>query len=105
MPYAFKKYFMRTPGLILLSLVSLITTGVFTQTNNFVYQISIKRQSGKDHLQSGFRLKGTPGIITCLHGVAGAVSITASNSDPNLLKGLKVAKVDIENDLALLLSP
>lgn len=56
-------------------------------------------------LQSGFRLKGTPGIVTALHGVVGANSIRAiSLRGPVLTKPLTIKLVDVERDLAVLVS-
>jgi S1-C subfamily serine protease len=104
MPYAFKKYFMyNRKKIILLLTVLLMAADGFSQSNVFIYQVFVKVRSGKTIMQTGFRLNGTQGIITCLHGVAGAVSITASNSSKQL-KGLQVKQVDLNNDLALLQS-
>ncbi len=56
------------------------------------------------NLQTGFRMQGTKGIITALHGVVGAKSISAYNSKHDYLVDLTIQSVDIENDLALLSS-
>lgn len=56
------------------------------------------------NLQTGFRMQGTKGIITALHGVVGATSISAYNSKNDLLVDLTIHSVDINNDLALLSS-
>ena len=54
---------------------------------------------------SGFLLRGAGGIITCLHGVAGAKEIRAKRSTGEPFKeSLKLTKVDIAHDLALLSS-
>lgn len=55
-------------------------------------------------IQTGFRMQGTKGIITALHGVIGATSITAQNSKNDVLVGLTIYSVDIDNDIALLSS-
>jgi tetratricopeptide (TPR) repeat protein len=55
-------------------------------------------------IQTGFRMKGTKGIITSLHGVLGATSIAAQNDKRDVLVGLTIYAVDIDNDLALLIS-
>lgn len=55
-------------------------------------------------LQTGFRMQGTKGIITALHGVLGATSITAQNTKGDVLTDLSISQVDIDNDLALLTS-
>jgi hypothetical protein len=65
--------------------------------------------SGSPHhrnkvLQTGFRIQGTKGIITALHGVLGATSITAQNTQGDVLTDLSISQVDIDNDLALLTS-
>jgi S1-C subfamily serine protease len=104
MPSSFKKYFMRIRKITLLLSIVLITAEAFSQTNPFIYQVFVKVRSGKTIMQTGFQLNGMQGIITCLHGVAGAVSISASNSSKQLT-GLKLMQVDMKNDLALLQSP
>ena len=55
-------------------------------------------------LQTGFRMQGTKGIITALHGVVGATSISALNHKNDRLVDLTIHSVDFENDLALLSS-
>src|SRR4051812_19891114 len=56
--------------------------------------------------QTGFRLVGTAGIVTALHGVVDANQITArpSVAGMRVTKPLKIIKVDIEHDLALISS-
>lgn len=58
---------------------------------------------GKDRVLSGFALsKPFQGIVTSLHGVAGAGRISAHSEDTHTYAGLVVRKVDIPHDLALL---
>jgi hypothetical protein len=71
----------------------------------FIYRIIV---SGCNHeptkrVQTGFRVKGLAGIVTALHGVAGCNTIFA-RSDDDWFGDLTIARVDIENDLALLWS-
>ena len=56
---------------------------------------------------TGFRVEGLPGIVTALHGVAGCKEISAIPGKKGVapFQDLKIAKIDIRRDLALLLSP
>lgn len=55
---------------------------------------------------TGFRLRGTKGIVTALHGVVEAGTITAKSLQGGRLEQpLRLVKVDIRRDLALLTSP
>ncbi len=61
----------------------------------------------KQRVQTGFRIKDQPGIITALHGVADCSSIVAESGDldRNLrLKELIVGKIDVPADTAVLWS-
>lgn len=61
----------------------------------------------KERVQTGFRLRDEPGIITALHGVADCSSIAAESGDldRNLrLNDLIVGKVDVPADTAVLWS-
>lgn len=72
---------------------------------SYVYMVSCKHPDYRDKIRlTGFRLKGTKGIVTALHGVIGATSITARNNSNDVLLNLRVDQVDIENDIALLTS-
>lgn len=52
---------------------------------------------------SGFRLRGTKGIVTALHGVIGKTNVRAiSSADNKALIGLTIKQVDVAHDLALL---
>lgn len=56
-----------------------------------------------EHSLSGFRVKGTKGIITALHGVAGSEVITAvSSKGPILNEPLKIKAYDLQHDVALI---
>jgi hypothetical protein len=55
-------------------------------------------------MQTGFRLQGTSGIITALHGVADARDITAVNEKGDVYSKLRLIKVDIQKDAAILYS-
>lgn len=55
---------------------------------------------------TGFRVRGTKGIITALHGVVGARTIKAyTATGDKLFEPLRLQKVDIASDIALLWSP
>jgi hypothetical protein len=56
-------------------------------------------------IQTGFRLKGTKGIITALHGVITGKDLSAKNETTNeSFTNLKLTKVDVSRDVALLTS-
>lgn len=74
-------------------------------SERFVYMVSIPQTPGhKSSIQTGFRLAGTKGIITSLHGVVDGTIFTAFNEQGDVLTGLRLVRVDIPNDLALLRS-
>jgi hypothetical protein len=82
-------------------LILALPTPAFSQQQH-IYLITA---DGKAAL-TGFRANGTKGIITALHGVVGAKTITASSSKGRILrKPLTIAKFDLARDLALLSSP
>lgn len=58
----------------------------------------------RNYQQTGFIVKGLPGVVTALHGVAGCSSITAATDDfnDNDMVGLEIYMVDIERDVAIL---
>ena len=82
-----------------------IRPGVFSQKeiNNYIYSIRIT-VNNKQFIQTGFRLSGTRGIITALHGVVGAQEITAVNEAGSVFSKLKIIKTDISKDAAVLYS-
>lgn len=68
-----------------------------------VYKLQITMpNSNKYRIQTGFRLKGYKGIITALHGVAGASAINARNQQNDIIDSLSIYLIDVSNDLALL---
>jgi hypothetical protein len=70
----------------------------------FQIQASGCRQ-GPSRQQTGFVLAGVTGIYTALHGVVGCKTIDAlRRQDALTFTGLKIEKVDIERDAALLLN-
>src|SRR5690349_7213949 len=90
-------------SLILLTVLSNDATA--QRISQYVYMVRISGGSySKAVLQTGFRLAGTKGIITCLHGVVAGSSFSALNAEGDVLAHLRLERVDIENDLALLLS-
>lgn len=87
-------------------LSTLVSHGQSVEANTHVYRIQIiKAATKKTVIQTGFRLKGVSGIITALHGVLGATSISARNNKNEVISYLTIAQVDIDNDLALLTYP
>jgi hypothetical protein len=73
------------------------------QSPDHVYQVVVQ-VPGKPVgiLQTGFRVRGTKGIITALHGVIGSQKISAWNEQQKVFSNLTVRRVDVQNDLALL---
>lgn len=58
----------------------------------------------KSRVQTGFKVKGTPGIVTALHGIADCSSIQAADATENSFLDLTLASVDIARDTAVLTS-
>jgi trypsin-like peptidase/parallel beta helix pectate lyase-like protein len=76
-----------------------------SQVSNFVYMIRIGQTSKHPAaIQTGFRLDGTKGIVTALHGVVDGATFSAFNEAGDVLTGLTVSQVDIKRDIALLRS-
>jgi S1-C subfamily serine protease len=74
-------------------------------TRQFVYTVSVPKTAKHPALiQTGFRLAGTKGIVTSLHGVADGSSFSAFNENGDALRNLTIEMVDIARDLALLRS-
>jgi S1-C subfamily serine protease len=86
--------------------VSILTNCVLSQgSDKDIYMVVIPKTSNhRAAIQSGFRLRGTKGIITCLHGVLDGEVFSAFNEAGDHLNGLIIKYVDIKNDLALLQS-
>src|SRR5436190_24117563 len=79
------------------------------QNNPYVYLVQIPTPKSQDFIvQTGFRLKGTKGIITCLHGVLLGIasgtkfSAVSDGETPTTYKGLTVSHVDVARDLSIL---
>ena len=68
-----------------------------------VFRIEVKGVNGtsKGRVLTGFRVAGVKGIVTALHGVADARKIDAVNRTMTLTQ-LKIIKVDVARDLALI---
>lgn len=69
-----------------------------------VYKIEARGGgTGQGHVLSGFAVAApVRGIVTSLHGVAGAEHIAALNRSTKAYGGLSILKVDIPHDLALI---
>src|ERR1043166_4311701 len=99
---------MRFTQVIVFSFVSFaVATDLTAQgvTAQYVYLVRIPAttQHGAA-IQTGFRIKGTKGIVTALHGVADGNSFSAVNENNDVLRDLTIQAVDVQNDLALLAS-
>lgn len=55
-----------------------------------------------NHVLTGFRIAGHPGIYTALHGVAGYETINAVSDAGHAVTGLSVVAVDVRHDVAVL---
>ena len=65
----------------------------------------VQLSKGKVVLQTGFRVRGFPGIITALHGVVGCRTISAMAETGPFFNSLSIVQVDVDNDVALLSNP
>jgi hypothetical protein len=94
----------RSLNTVFLVLVILQCSAVYGQAKGQNVYLVVAQEPGKPVgiLQTGFRLRGTKGIITALHGVAGEKSISAWNEQHRVFPRLTVSRVDVRNDLALL---
>jgi Trypsin-like peptidase domain len=93
------------PLILLACLVSFGRPAQNESLNRYIYKIRIPATTHHpDIIQTGFRLLGTKGIITALHGVIDGTIFIASNESGDSLRGLKMVMVDVNNDLALLRS-
>lgn len=99
---------------LLLSLLCWFGLGVTNAQSNeatliaYVYRIDSKdcEFSPTHRRQTGFRVQGLAGIVTALHGVADCKTISATaDGSPQSFTLLQIQQVDIERDVALLLSP
>ena len=76
-------------------------------TSSAVFQIYTDQgNSQTGTTQTGFIIQGTKGIITALHGVAGATRINARLGSPYNIyyRNLRIIRADIKRDVALLYS-
>lgn len=71
---------------------------------NYIFSIRVTSIDNRQFVQTGFRLRSVQGIITALHGVASARSITALNKKGVVYTHLRISAVDITRDAALLYS-
>ena len=103
---------MRGPQIVLLtylisifSFASILGAAQNGAQEDFVYMVRIPATSHhKSVTQTGFRLRGTKGVVTALHGVADGRKFSAFNEAGDVLNGLVIVSVDITDDLALLRS-
>jgi hypothetical protein len=102
---------MPKPKMILMAIILCLTASVKAAAqeddlNKYVYMVRIPATNhhNKTAIQTGFRLAGRKGIITALHGVADGTTFNAYNENGDVLNNLKIASVDIDNDVALLRS-
>jgi carboxypeptidase family protein/trypsin-like peptidase len=81
-------------------------TGMQHQSNlDFVYMVRIPATPQHPAaIQTGFRLRGTRGIVTALHGVVGGGPFSAINEKNEVFSNLWLGSLDIENDIAVLTS-
>ncbi len=73
----------------------------------YVYSVEASGCAGgvKARSQTGFRIFGSKGIVTALHGVVGCSSVRArSDGGAILYSPLQIGRVDVDNDAALLVS-
>ncbi len=78
------------------------------QPDPFIFRLKISGcvdNPSRQIAQTGFRVKGWPGIITALHGVAGCKQINAIAETGVFFNDLTLAQVDIDHDVALLSNP
>ncbi|MCB0127016.1 MAG: trypsin-like peptidase domain-containing protein, partial [Caldilineaceae bacterium] len=107
---------MRRNATIAIILFVLLWTGVrfvFAQSNAidpvpYVYRIDIKgcKFEPQNRRQTGFRVEGTTGIVTTLHGVADCTLIDATaDGEREKFTQLTIRQVDITHDVVVLSSP
>jgi hypothetical protein len=70
----------------------------------YIYRLICQKSAEEVRTLTGFRVQGTRGVVTALHGVADCQTITAESSAiaGAALENLAVAAVDIDHDAALL---
>lgn len=90
-------------ALCLAALLLVVRASAADQTEH-VYLVYIPgTRNHEPLLQTGFRLAGTKGIVTALHGVADGRRFSALTGQ-RTLRDLSLVAVDVDRDLALLLS-
>jgi hypothetical protein len=97
----------RLAGVVAVAAVSTLTAQTVA-ASPYVYKIkAAKCPAGPSpRVSTGFRMKGTGGIITALHGVAGCKRVLAwTDIDRQTIEKLRIERVDIVHDLAVLTSP
>ncbi len=80
--------------------ISSIAQSPETDKYIFILRIPATKHHG-GMIQTAFRLKGTKGLITTLHGVADGEIFSAINESNFVLNRLRIVSVDISNDIAL----
>lgn len=104
---------MRRIGAIAIVLLFALWAGMaFAQSDSaipapYVYRLKIGNCTfdPTDRRQTGFRVQGRIGIVTALHGVADCKTISAvADNGQELFNDLVIEQVDIERDIALLVS-
>lgn len=92
---------------MMLTLVAvwIIVSPSYAQHPNDIYRVEAADcPDGRNAVQTGFVKNGFDGILTALHGVVGCKIIRARSAAAKPYPLLKVSKVDIERDVALLTS-
>ena len=77
------------------------------QPNPYVYRITVDgcTHQPESRRQTGFRVRGEPGIVTALHGLADCPDATIAAEYTNgVFRDLRLVAVDIDRDMALLTS-
>ena len=87
----------------LLLLLTISNLSISQSIEENIFKITVGCGIGcKQQLQTGFRLKNYKGIITTLHGLSGATTITAENQNGLPFKKLWISQVDFSRDIAIL---
>ena len=74
--------------------------------SKYVYVLRITKAGTNQVIQqTGFRLAGTKGIVTALHGVVDGIAFTAKNENGEVLTDLRIVTIDVTRDLVLLRCP
>jgi hypothetical protein len=86
--------------------VGTFTNYIYAQNEHiFLVKMSSCASGPKERSQTGFRIRGIKGVITALHGVAGCGEIKVQSETGKILSdAVRVSRVDVKNDVALLSS-